>query len=70
MLDTIAVALIALLAAGYLFWRLRPAAKGKDAPCGCGTCGCACGCTEVGCRDNPRLMVDEGKKMPDESGNC
>lgn len=48
-MDEIIIATLAILAAGYLFWRFRGAVKGKNAACGCGTCGCACGSVPSGC---------------------
>jgi len=42
-MDEIIIAILAVLAAGYLFWRFRGAVKRKNAACGCGTCGCECG---------------------------
>ncbi len=58
-MDIILIALIGLLAAGYLFWRFRCALKGKN-PCStCGTCGGVCGCNpENDLEKSPDIVQD------------
>jgi hypothetical protein len=67
MLDTIVVSVIALLAGGYLFWRFRAAANGKNPPCGCGTCGGTCGLDKGDCRGCRALMIAGGERISDKS---
>jgi len=68
-MDTIVVAVLALLAAGYLFWRFRAAVKGKDSRCGCGTCGSACSCSGSACESSQRLDYPHDKPTKAESGD-
>ncbi len=69
MMDAIVVAVIALLAGGYLFWRFRAAVTGKKPPCGCGTCGSACSCSGSACESNQRLNPPHDKPAKTESGD-
>lgn len=58
-MDTIVVALIALLAGAYLFWRFRTTVKGKKSPCECGTCGCAFNCSGSACGSSHWLNIPQ-----------
>ena len=67
MLDAIIIAVIALLAIGYLIRRFLSAAKGKTALCDCTTCGCACHCTGVSCNGSDPLADEESNTKRDLS---
>jgi hypothetical protein len=69
MLDAIIIAVIALLAVGYLLRRYLAAAKGKTSLCDCGPCGCACHCTGVSCNASHQLVNEESSNKRDEAGD-
>jgi len=67
-MDAIVVAVIALLAGGYLFWRFRAAATGKTRVCGRGACGSSFSCSGSTCESNQGRNIPHDKPKR-ESGN-
>ncbi len=66
-MDTIIVAIIVVLAIGYLYRHFSSAFKNKDLSCGCGACGAQCG-KDLSCCQNAlaiqekTLSVDKRKQ--------
>ncbi|MFP4087477.1 MAG: hypothetical protein ACLFUL_11860 [Desulfobacteraceae bacterium] len=60
-MDTLIIILIALLATGYLLRRFGCALKGKQASCGCGTCG-GCGWSQMLCQGKPPPFAHDAKE--------
>lgn len=69
MLDTIIVLVIALIAAGYLFMKLRPVKNQDGHASGCGACGCGCNGSGATCNDTRPLQLQMDGKKKHETGN-
>jgi hypothetical protein len=66
-LDQFIIGIIALLAAGYLFRRIRAMIRQKNACCGCNACGSVRG--DHDCSGKPPKIIDGGKKVTEASEN-
>jgi hypothetical protein len=65
-MDTIIVAIIVVLAIGYLYRHFYSASKNKDPSGGCGACGAQCGkglsCCQNVSAIQKKMSVDKGKQ--------
>jgi hypothetical protein len=63
------VRIIALVAAGYLFWRFRSVFRKKNTSCDSGTCGSASGRAKTDCGGSRQLATQNSKNITGETRN-